>query len=78
LGASFAARTSSARPGVLANVDADKSFLMLISRADEPYLAIAGITYGSPLIDPLALIPGAHADAGDRSGGVERGEYGDD
>jgi cytochrome b len=41
-------------------------------------VTLAGTTYGSTLIDPLAFTPGAHADAGDRNGGVERGEHGDD
>ena len=41
-------------------------------------VAIAGTTYGVTLNDPLAFTPGTHADAGDRSGGAERGEHGDD
>lgn len=41
-------------------------------------VAIAGTTYGATLNDPLAFTPGTHADAGDRSGGAERGEHGDD
>jgi cytochrome b len=41
-------------------------------------VAIAGTTYGVTLNDPLAFTPGTHADTGDRSGGAERGEHGDD
>lgn len=41
-------------------------------------IVIAGTTYGATVIDPLAFTPGAHADAGERGGGPEKGERGDD
>jgi cytochrome b len=36
-------------------------------------IAIAGMTYGATVVDPLAFTPGAHAGAGE-GGGSERGE----
>lgn len=41
-------------------------------------IVIAGTTYGATVIDPLAFTPGAHAEAGERAGGSEQGERGDD
>lgn len=41
-------------------------------------IVIAGTTYGATVVDPLAFTPGAHADAGERGGGPEKGEHGDD
>jgi cytochrome b len=41
-------------------------------------IVIAGSTYGATVIDPLAFTPGAHAEAGERAGGSDQGERGDD
>ncbi|GAA0298279.1 cytochrome b/b6 domain-containing protein [Sphingomonas oligophenolica] len=42
-------------------------------------VAIGASTYGALALDPLAFTPGAHAEAGERSGGeAARGEHDDD
>lgn len=41
-------------------------------------IVIVGTTYGATLIDPVAFTPGGHAEAGERGGGPEQGERGDD
>jgi hypothetical protein len=40
---------------------------------------MGGTTYGAKVIDPLAFIPGAHVEAGERGGGeAPKGEEHDD
>jgi cytochrome b len=41
-------------------------------------IVIAGTAYGITGIDPLAFTPGAHAEAGERGGGSEKGERDND